>query len=60
MSSKKTSAALNDAEDAYREACEKYGEDSPQARAADDAAFAASDAHLGNNGEPMNRYRAQY
>lgn len=60
MSWKKSAEDLDAAENAYREACDKYGEDSPEALVADEAAFAASDRHFGANGNPNNRYRAKY
>lgn len=57
---KKSGKELDGAEDAYLEACQKYGEDSPQARAADEAAWAVADRHFGTYGNPDDHYRARY
>lgn len=57
MSWKKSGNNLDAAEDAYREAVRIHGEDSPQACAADEAAFAASDQHFGAHGNPNDQYR---
>jgi hypothetical protein len=57
MGWKKSSNDLSTAEDKYLEACKTYGEDSPEARAADEAAFAEADSHFGTYGNPNNRYR---
>lgn len=57
MGWKKSSDALAEAEKACTEARRTYGEDSPQAQAADEKAFDASDSHFGTYGNPNDRFR---
>ena len=59
MDWKKSANDLDTAEDAYRTACATYGENSPQAAAADEAAFAVSDRHFGTYGNPNDQYQAR-
>ncbi|MGZ0231137.1 hypothetical protein [Streptomyces sp. H49] len=50
----KSADALEAAENAYREAVDIYGADSPEALVADEKAFAESDRHFGIYGNPFD------
>ncbi|MER5843209.1 hypothetical protein ABT099_23515 [Streptomyces prasinus] len=49
-----SSNALRAAQDAHDEARQTYGANSPQAQAADEAAFAEADRHFGEYGNPAD------
>jgi hypothetical protein len=49
---KHSKTTVDTAEDAYLKACQTYGENSPQAQAADEAAWTAPDNHFGTYGNP--------
>ncbi|MFI1203811.1 hypothetical protein ACH4VR_30995 [Streptomyces sp. NPDC020883] len=60
MGWRKSSDELNAAENSYQEACDKYGEDSPEALVADELAMDAAHRHFGTYGNPNDHYRPRY